>query len=107
MISELARFFGKPKLDLTIDKKGQISAAKVLLGSPCGPSEYTARSIIGLKADQSIPKAGLMCLHYPCLASMQFEQTDNGVDTIMHTSGWVFNEAMEKALPKSNGVGQV
>jgi len=29
---------------------------------------------------------------------MQFEQTDNGVDTIMHTSGRVFNEAMEKAL---------
>ena len=106
IIKEFARYFGKPKLDLTVDEKGQISAAKVLRGSPCGSSEYTARRIIGLKADQSIPKAGLMCLHYPCLASMQFEQTDNGVDTIMHTSGRVFNEAMEKALPKSNKVGQ-
>ncbi len=100
IIREFARHFGKPKLDLTIDQKGLISAAKVLRGAPCGSSEYTARRIIGLKADQSVPRAGLMCLHYPCLASMQFEQTDNGVDTIMHTSGRVFNEAMEKALPK-------
>ncbi len=100
IIREFARHFGKPKLDLTIDQKGLINAAKVLRGAPCGSSEYTARRIIGLKADQSVPKAGLMCLHYPCLASMQFEQTDNGVDTIMHTSGRVFNEAMEKALPK-------
>ncbi len=100
IIREFARHFGKPKLDLTIDEKGLISAANVLRGAPCGSSEYTARRIIGLKADQSVPRAGLMCLHYPCLASMQFEQTDNGVDTIMHTSGRVFNEAMEKALPK-------
>lgn len=102
IIREFARHFGKPKLDLTIDDKGLISEAKVLRGAPCGSSEYTIRRIIGLKADQSVPKAGLMCLHYPCLASMQFEQTDNGVDTIMHTSGRVFNEAMEKALPKRN-----
>lgn len=102
IIREFARHFGKPKLDLTIDDKGLISEAKVLRGAPCGSSEYTIRRIIGLKADQSVPKAGLMCLHYPCLASMQFEQTDNGVDTIMHTSGRVFNEAMEKALPKKN-----
>ncbi len=98
IIREFARYFGKPKLDLTIDEKGLISAAKVSRGAPCGSSEYTIRRIIGLRADQSVPKAGLMCLHYPCLASMQFEQTDNGVDTIMHTSGRVFNEAMEKAL---------
>ncbi len=102
IIREFARHFGKPKLDLTIDDKGLISEAKVLRGAPCGSSEYTIRRIIGLKADQSVPKAGLMCLHYPCLASMQFEQTDNGVDTIMHTSGRVFNEAMVKALPKGN-----
>ncbi len=100
IIREFARHFGKPKLDLTIDQKSLISAAEVLRGAPCGSSEYTARRIIGLKSDQSVPRAGLMCLHYPCLASMQFEQTDNGVDTIMHTSGRVFNEAMEKALPK-------
>ena len=99
VIRDFARHFGKPRLNLTIDDKGKISAAEVLRGAPCGSSEYTARRIIGLEADQSVPKAGLMCLHYPCLASMQFEQTDNGVDTIMHTSGRVFNEAMEKALP--------
>ncbi len=102
IISEFARHFGKPKLDLEFDDQNNIKAAKVLRGAPCGSSEYTAKRIIGLEAGKSVPKAGLMCLHYPCLASMQFEQTDNGVDTIMHTSGRVFNEAMEKALPKDN-----
>lgn len=98
IISEFARHFGKPKLTLQVDDHNRISSAQILRGAPCGSSEYTARRIIGLEADKAVPKAGLMCLHYPCLASMQFEQTDNGVDTIMHTSGRVFNEAMEKAL---------
>jgi thymidylate synthase len=98
IISEFARHFGKPKIALTLDQKKKIVAAKILRGAPCGSSQYTSRRIIGLEAEHAVPKAGLMCLHYPCLASMQFEQTDNGVDTIMHTSGRVFNEAMEKAL---------
>lgn len=98
IISEFASYFGKPKISLTLDQKKSIVEAKILRGAPCGSSQYTSRRIIGLKADNAVPKAGLMCLHYPCLASMQFEQTDNGVDTIMHTSGRVFNEAMEKAL---------
>lgn len=98
IISEFARHFGKPKLALTVDNKNSIVEAKILRGAPCGSSHYTSKRIIGLKADSAVPRAGLMCLHYPCLASMQFEQTDNGVDTIMHTSGRVFNEAMEKAL---------
>ena len=102
IISEFARHFGKPKLDLEFDDQNNIKAAKVLRGAPCGSSEYTAKRIIGLEAGKAVPKAGLMCLHYPCLASMQFEQTDNGVDTIMHTSGRVFNEAMEKALPQDD-----
>ncbi len=102
IISEFARHFGKPKLELQFDEKNIIKAAKILRGAPCGSSEYTAKRIIGLEADKAVPKAGLMCLHYPCLASMQFEQTDNGVDTIMHTSGRVFNEAMEKALAQKD-----
>ncbi len=101
-IQAFARHFGKPRLELSINDKGCISAAKVLRGAPCGSSEYTARRIIGLETAGAVPKAGLMCLHYPCLASMKFEQTDNGVDTIMHTSGRVFNEAMEKALAENN-----
>jgi thymidylate synthase len=98
VISAFARHFGKPELELKIDPQGRIAEAAVKRGAPCGSTEYTAKRIIGMEAAKAVPTAGLMCLHYPCLASMQFEQTDNGVDTIMHTSGRVFNEAMEKAL---------
>ncbi len=98
VISEFARYFGKPKIALTLDNDNCIAAVKILRGAPCGSSHYTARRIIGLEAGSAVPQAGLMCLHYPCLASMQFEKTASGVDTIMHTSGRVFNEAIEEAL---------
>lgn len=98
VISAFARRFGKPELEVEINSGGRIAEAKVKRGSPCGSTGYTVKRIIGLEAAKAVPTAGLMCLHYPCLASMRFEQTENGVDTIMHTSGRVFNEAMDRAL---------
>lgn len=105
VISAFARHFGKPDLDVEVDTRGRIIKAVVKRSAPCGSTEYTAKRVIGMDAHKAVPTAGLMCLHYPCLASMKFEQTDNGVDTIMHTSGRVFNEAMERALtPWKKGV---
>lgn len=98
VISAFARYFGKPELEIEVDARGRIVKAAVKRSAPCGSTEYAAKRVIGMEADSAVPTAGLMCLHYPCLASMKFEQTDNGVDTIMHTSGRVFNEAMERAL---------
>jgi len=99
-ISEFCRYFGKPILDVDLDEKGIITEAKVLRGAPCGSTEYTVGRVKGLAGSKAVPAAGLMCLHYPCLASMKFEQTENGVDTIMHNSGRIFNEGMAKALKK-------
>jgi hypothetical protein len=100
IISSFARRFGKPILEAEIDAAGKITDVKVKRGSPCGSTEYTVRRVKGMDAEKAVPTAGLMCLHYPCLASMRFEQTDAGVDTIMHNSGKIFNEGMEKALKK-------
>ncbi|MHB1255243.1 MAG: DUF166 domain-containing protein [Dethiobacteraceae bacterium] len=101
IICEFSRHFGKPILDVTLTESGQIMEARVLRGSPCGSTEYTVGLLKGMDASKAVPTSGLMCLSYPCLASMKFEQTDSGIDTIMHNSGRIFNEGMENALKKA------
>jgi len=100
VISNFARYFGFPFLEVDVDEEGYIKNAFAKRGSPCGSTIYTLNRIIGMEAKKSVPSAGLKCLHYPCLASMQLERGEHGVDTIMHTSGRVFNEALQKALEK-------
>jgi len=101
IIREFSRHFGKPILDVTLTEDGQIMEARVLRGSPCGSTEYTVGLLKGLPANKAVPTSGLMCLSYPCLASMKFEQTDSGLNTIMHNSGRIFNEGMENAIIKA------
>ncbi|MCW3490923.1 DUF166 domain-containing protein [Dethiobacter alkaliphilus] len=101
-IREFSRYFGKPILEVKVDGEGRISEIEILRGSPCGSTEYTVKRVKGMPAEKAVPTSGLMCLHYPCLASMTFEQKANGVDTIMHNSGRIFNEGMEKALKKAS-----
>ena len=68
-------------------------------GSPCGSSHHTAAGLIGIHADEAVPKAGLICHHYPCQASMQQEQIDKALyDTLMHLSGYVVNEDVEEQV---------
>ncbi|MGF7184005.1 hypothetical protein GGQ84_000080 [Desulfitispora alkaliphila] len=97
--SQFARYFGKPVLDVQLDSKtNKITGAKIKRGAPCGSTQYTVNRMKGYTPENVTPHAGLMCLHYPCLASMEFINTSEGVDTIMHLSGKVFNEAVERSL---------
>lgn len=102
VISQFARHFGRPELQVTVDENGMIDQVEVLRGAPCGSTQYTAGRIKGRAADDIIPSAGLMCLHYPCLASMKLEQKEGGIDTIMHSAGKVFNESLGRALGNDN-----
>jgi len=43
-------------------------------------------------------RAGLICLHYPCLALMQPEHTETGVETLLHTPGKIFDAALVEVL---------
>lgn len=101
IIRRFAAHFGRPELRVTLDEKGKIKEIEILRGAPCGSTEYTAAKIKGCAADGIIPSAGLICIHYPCLASMKLERKDGGIDTIMHSAGKIFNESLEKALKKS------
>ncbi len=100
LIATFAQHFGKPKFKITINPKTKlIEAVEVERGAPCGSSHHTAAGLIGIHADDAVPKAGLICHHYPCQASMQKEQIDKALyDTLMHLSGYVVNEDVEEQV---------
>jgi len=100
IISEFATYFGRPKLKVKINPDTQIiEAIEVVRCSACGSTYHTVGKIIGLPVDEVIPKAGLICMQFPCLASMQMEHIDKGLyNTLMHLSGQIFNDELESRL---------
>jgi len=99
ILQEFTRYFGRPSLEVVLDEDGEtIYEIIVKRGAPCGSSHYAANRIAGLKVGDAVPQGGLICLHYPCLASMQPKTTKEGVETLMHTSGIIYNESLSRAI---------
>jgi hypothetical protein len=91
LISEFARHFGQPDLEITVDPETRlITSAEVRRDAVCGCARYVAQGLVGLPADEAEEKAGLLHHHYPCLASMG-KDIDFG-DTLMHVSGNVLKD---------------
>lgn len=98
MISEFARFFGKPELVIDVDPNTRdIISAKVKRDAVCGCATYIAEGIVGLNADIVEEKAGLLHHHYPCLASMT-KLSEFNYDTLMHESGNVIKSDINKQV---------
>jgi hypothetical protein len=90
-ISEFARYFGMPELNLTVDPDSRtISAAEVSRDAVCGCARYVAERLVGTSADDAEQEAGLLHHHYPCLASMGIDSDFD--DTLMHVSGNVLRD---------------
>ncbi len=96
-IAAFAKYFGKPKFKITVNPETKlIENVEVIRGAPCGSSHHVAAGLIGVHADDAVLKAGLLCHHYPCQASMQKEQIDKTLyDTLMHLSGYLVKEDVE------------
>ena len=99
-IAAFAKHFGRPKLKIEVNPETKlIEAVEVERGAPCGSTHHAAAGLIGVSADDAVPKAGLICHHYPCQASMQPEQIDKVLhDTLMHLSGYVINKEVEEQV---------
>jgi thymidylate synthase len=99
-ISEFATYFGRPKLAVNVDPETRLlTAVTVSRCSPCGSTYHAARKIVGYSVDEAIPAAGLICMQYPCLASMEMEQIDRHLyNTLMHLSGQIFNDELAPHL---------
>ena len=100
IISEFAEHFGRPKFSVEINPETKvIENIMVERCSPCGSTHHAVSKTIGKTVDDALPEAGLICMHYPCLASMQMEHIDVGhYNTLMHLSGQIFNEQLEPHL---------
>jgi hypothetical protein len=86
-ISEFAKHFGQPNLDITINPETRIiDSIEVKRDAVCGCIRYVAEGLIGVSVDEAEGKAGLLHHHYPCLASMT-KLNDYNHDTLMHESG--------------------
>jgi len=91
LISEFARYFGQPSFNIQIDPESRkITAEEVRRDAVCGCARFVAENLVGVLADESLQKTGLLHHHFPCLASMGVDN-DFG-DTLMHVSGNVFRD---------------
>jgi thymidylate synthase len=99
-ISAFAAYFGRPKLRVDVNPETRrIEAVQVERSSPCGSTHHAANRIIGFSADEAVPAAGLICMQFPCLASMEMEQIDKAFyNTLMHLSGQIFNDVLADQL---------
>ena len=102
-ISEFARYFGQPDLNLNVDPDSRkITKAEVVRDAVCGCARYVAEGLVGLSADEAEEKAGLLHHHFPCLASMT-KDPDFNMDTLMHASGHVIRDNVgEQVRPYKN-----
>lgn len=91
LISEFARYFGQPELDITVDPETRsIVSVDVLRDAVCGCARHVARGLVGVSADDAEQQAGLLHHHYPCLASMGIDSAFG--DTLMHISGNILKD---------------
>ncbi|RME90456.1 MAG: hypothetical protein D6770_02410 [Anaerolineae bacterium] len=91
LITEFARYFGQPELEIEVDPETRvITAARVKRDTVCGCARFVAEGLIGVSADDAEEKAGLLHHHYPCLASMGKDIDFN--DTLMHVSGNILKD---------------
>ncbi|MFC2010037.1 DUF166 domain-containing protein [Chloroflexota bacterium] len=96
IITSFATHFGRPKLKITVDtQSGKITGVEVERSAPCGSTHRVAEKLVGVAVAEAVPQAGLHAHHYPCLASMEMEPRG---DTLMHISGYVVNEEVEREL---------
>ncbi len=94
-IREFAKYFGKPELDVELDKD-RIKRVSVIRGAPCGCSPYVTDGLVGVWDRDAAEKAGLLHHQYPCLATMVMDQEFE--DTLMHRGGLMTKLAVEKGI---------
>lgn len=86
LISEFARYFGQPDLQLTVDPETRVIIdVQVVRDAVCGCARHVAQGLVGVSADEAEFQAGMLHHHYPCLASMGIDPDFS--DTLMHVSG--------------------
>ncbi len=97
LIAEFARYFGQPRLEITVDEGTRvITAVSVQRDTVCGCAHHVAEGLIGVSANDAAEQAGLLHHHFPCLASMGIDPDYE--DTLMHVSGNVLKDEVAEQI---------
>jgi hypothetical protein len=97
LISEFARYFGRPSFDISCDSgAGTIRFVRVVRDTCCGCARSVAAKLAGVGVQDAEQTAGLAHHHHPCMASMGIDPEFN--DTLMHVSGNILRDAVRDAL---------
>jgi hypothetical protein len=97
LISEFARYFGRPTFEVTIDRETKaIERVDVVRDACCGCAHFAADKLAGTLVVDAIQDIGLHHHHYPCQASMGIDPLFG--DTLMHVSGNIMKDALKEAL---------
>ncbi len=97
LISEFARHFGMPSLEITCDRQtATIRSVTVVRDACCGCARSVASRLEGVGLREAEETAGLAHHHHPCLAGMGVDP--DFADTLMHVSGNLMKEAVRDAL---------
>ncbi|HET6443455.1 MAG TPA: DUF166 family protein [candidate division Zixibacteria bacterium] len=103
LISEFARYFGRPSFAITLDQsKKVIDTVDVVRDACCGCAHFAAGKLSGTPVSDAIQDVGLHHHHYPCQASMGIDPLYG--DTLMHISGNIMKDALKEALGPDLGV---
>ncbi len=96
-IAEFARWFGKPRVSVTVDPESKtLLSVQVERDAACGCTRFIAEGIIGTPVDDVEFQAGMLHHHYPCLASMGIDPDYS--DTLLHVSGDLSRDAFSSAV---------
>ena len=95
VIQRFARHFGRPEFRVTLTE-GRIKEIEVVRDSACGCAYHVAEKLIDTPVNDAIGEAGMLHHHFPCLASM--ERDSDYMDTLMHISGNLLNDAIKAEI---------
>jgi hypothetical protein len=97
LISEFARYFGRPEFDVEVDPKSkEITSVTILRDACCGCARFVAEKLPGTASAESLEQAGLHHHHFPCRASMGIDSLFG--DTLLHVSGNIMKDALKEGL---------
>jgi hypothetical protein len=91
--------FGAPEFEVGLSKEGIVESVRVLRGAPCGATWRAAESVVGMRAEDAIPRMGLST-QFHCYAKAN---PNVFLTNPLHVAGDVHAAAFKKAVNVAKG----
>ncbi len=96
-----AEAFGAPEFRVEI-RNGRIASVEVVRGAPCGATWAAAEKVVGMDADEAVPRIGLET-QFVCYAKAK---PNVFLTNPLHVAGEVHAAALRKAVNRARGAGR-